>query len=102
MPAKSSKIAGAMLIRRANSAVPASTASRIRNIWNMASTVVQVLPLSVCPEGDRGQRSDSYSLPQIVAVRFGDDLPAIAQFHRHQVIGEVARRQLAAHLDEGC
>jgi hypothetical protein len=32
------------LIRRANSAVPASTASRIRNIWNLASTVFNPVP----------------------------------------------------------
>src|SRR3954462_7013833 len=38
---------------------------------------------------------------QIVAVGFRDDLPAVTQFHRHQIIGEIARRQLAAHLDEG-
>jgi len=39
--------------------------------------------------------------PQIVAVRFGDDLPSVVEFHRHQIVGEIAWRQLAAHLDEG-
>ena len=29
---------------------------------------------------------------QIVAVGFRDDLPAVAEFHRHQIIGEIARR----------
>ena len=37
MPASSSRIAGAVLMRRASSAVPASTASRIRKIWNLDS-----------------------------------------------------------------
>jgi hypothetical protein len=42
------------------------------------------------------------SLAPIVAIRFRDDLPAVAEFHRHQIVGEIERRQLAAHLDEGC
>jgi hypothetical protein len=41
------------------------------------------------------------SIAQVVAVGFRDDLPAILQLHRHQIIGEKARRKLAAHLDEG-
>src|ERR1700682_6539193 len=100
MPASSSRIAGATLIRRASSAVPASAASRIRNIWNLASTLFQILP----PPNWRGSRARSmrrFSLPHIVAVRFGDDLPAVGEFHRHQIVGEIARRQLATHLDEG-
>src|SRR5216683_973583 len=100
MPASSSRIAGATLIRRASSAVPASAASRIRNIWNLASTLFQILP----PLNWRGRRARSmrrFSLPHIVAVRFGDDLPAVGKLHRHQIVGEIARRQLAAHLDEG-
>jgi hypothetical protein len=40
-------------------------------------------------------------LAQIVAVGFRDDLPAVGKFHRHQIVGEVARRQLAADLDKG-
>src|SRR5258705_10918 len=39
--------------------------------------------------------------PQIVAVRFGDDLPSVVEFHRHQIVGEIAWRQRGAHLDEG-
>src|ERR1700675_5160561 len=38
---------------------------------------------------------------QIIAIGFRDDLPAVAELHRHQIVGEIARRQLAAHLDEG-
>jgi hypothetical protein len=38
---------------------------------------------------------------QIVAVGFRHDLPAVAELHRHQLAGEIARRQLAAYLDEG-
>src|ERR1700676_3721155 len=38
---------------------------------------------------------------QIVAVGFRDDLPAVGEFHRHQIVGEIAWRQLAADLDEG-
>src|ERR1700730_1196054 len=100
MPASSRRIAGATLIRRANSAVPASAASRIRNIWNLASTLFQSLP----PLNRRGMQARSMrrsSVPHIVALRFGDDLPAVGKFHRPQIVGEIARRQLAAHLDEG-
>ena len=39
MPASSSRMAGAILVRRATSAVPARTASRIRKIWNLASSM---------------------------------------------------------------
>src|SRR4051812_43828213 len=39
IPLNSSSIAGATLIRRANSAAPASTASRIRKIWKLPSTL---------------------------------------------------------------
>src|ERR1700722_6623391 len=46
-------------------------------------------------------RNANDSFAQIVAVGFGNDLPAVGEFHRHQIIGEIARRQLAAHLDEG-
>src|ERR1700730_7342610 len=100
MPASRTRSAGAMLIRRASSAVPASAASRIRNIWNLASTLFQILP----PPNWRGRQARSMrhsSLPHVVAVRFGDDLPAVGELHRHQIVGEVARRQLAAYLDEG-
>jgi hypothetical protein len=48
-----------------------------------------------------GGREAAPAGAQIVAVGFRDDLPAIFQFHRHQIIGEITRRQLAAHLDEG-
>src|SRR5258708_2983253 len=89
MPASSNRIAGAILTRRANSAVPASTASRIRKIWNLASM----------PSTQR--RGAETSVPQIVPVGLGNDLPAVRKLHRHQVVGEVARGQLAAHLDEG-
>ena len=49
----------------------------------------------------RGRKPEQNYFAQIVAVGFRDDLPAVAQFHRHQIVGEIARRQLAAHLDEG-
>src|SRR5438477_10869619 len=88
-PANSNRIAGAILTRRANSAVPASTTSRIRKIWNLASM----------PSTQR--RGAETSVPQIVAIGFRDDLPAVGKLHRHQIVGEIARRQLAAHLDEG-
>src|SRR6266851_5721315 len=52
------------------------------------------------PQAGRGE-SDSRAdptqtrlFPQIVAVRFGDDLPAVVEFHRHQIVGEIAWRQL--------
>src|SRR6202040_4480581 len=97
IPANSSRIAGATLSRRASSAVPASTASKIKKIWNLAS-----ITAPICPEARQGQcRGRRKLLAQIVAVGFRDDLPAIGQFHRHQIVGEIARRQLAAHLDEG-
>jgi hypothetical protein len=48
-----------------------------------------------------GGKPEWILLAQIVAVGFRDDLPAVTQFHRHQIVGEIARRQLAAHLDEG-
>src|ERR1019366_10753382 len=77
-------------------------------IWNMASTVFRTLRPSICPEAERGQSGEGRarrlkrsSFPQIVAVGLRDDLPAIVKFHRHQIVGEVTRRQLAAHLDEG-
>src|ERR1700722_16326384 len=102
MPASSSRIAGATLIRRASSAVPASTASKIRKIWNLASTTANSLRPSIDAEGERGQCGRrAPSLAHIVTVGFRDDLPAVGKLHRHQIIGEVARRQLAAHLDEG-
>src|ERR1041385_708424 len=41
------------------------------------------------------------SLPQVVAIGFRDDLPAIAELHGHQIVGEIARRQLAAHFYKG-
>src|SRR2546430_15804900 len=46
-------------------------------------------------------RGMTASFPQIVAIRFRYDLPAVGKLHRHQIVGEVARRQLATHLDEG-
>src|SRR5258708_19290104 len=59
------------------------------------------------PQAGRGE-SDSRAdptqtrlFPQIVPVRLRDDPPAVVEFHRHQIVGEIARRQLAAHLDEG-
>src|SRR4051812_28825390 len=39
--------------------------------------------------------------PRIEPVRLRHDLPAACQLHRHQIVGEIARRQLTAHLDEG-
>src|ERR1700694_4178317 len=108
MPASSSRIAGATLNRRASSAVPASTASRIRNIWNLASTVSNSCTGSICPDRRRRQclrnrrgYSREWLVPQIVTIGLGDDLPSVVKLHRHQIVGEVARRQLAAHLDEG-
>src|SRR5207302_10642314 len=103
MPASNNRIAGATLIRRATSAVPASAASRIRKIWNVASTVVRFpLPVQCARTGGGVNAAESgWLLLQIVAIRFRDNLPAVAQFHRHQVVGEIARRQLAARLDEG-
>src|SRR5437016_3255868 len=95
MPATSSRIAGAMLTLRANSAVPASTASRIRNIWNLASTAFRTLRASIDAETGRGQSGSL--LAQIVAVGFRDDLPTIPELHRHQIVGEITRRQLAAY-----
>src|SRR5665213_845739 len=97
MPASSSRIAGAILVRRANSAVPASTASRIRKIWNLASTAVNPLARSICP----GRRRRQCLVFRVITIRLRDDLPAIPELHRHQIVGEIARRQLAAHLDEG-
>src|SRR5436190_1181726 len=63
--------------------------SRIRKICNLASM----------PSTQR--RGAETSVPQIVAIGFRDDLPAVGKLHRHQIVGEIARRQLAAHLDEG-
>src|SRR5205085_11266654 len=100
MPAKSSRIAGAMLTLRAKSAVPASTASRIRNIWNLASTAFAIPP-RLHWSGNRARSIWRSLFAQIVAVGFRDDLPAILQFHRHQIVGEISRRQLATRLDEG-
>src|SRR3954464_11328871 len=45
--------------------------------------------------------SGDISVAQIVAIGFRDDLPTVGQFHCHQVVGEIARWQLAADLDEG-
>src|SRR5206468_7323019 len=78
-------------------------ASRIRKIWNVASTVVRFpLPVQCARTGGGVNAAESgWLLLQIVAIRFRDNLPAVAQFHRHQVVGEITRRQLAAHLDKG-
>jgi hypothetical protein len=43
------------LIRRASSAVPASTASRIRKIWNLASTTSGSRAGSICPARQKRQ-----------------------------------------------
>src|SRR4030081_464756 len=89
-------------MRRATSAVPASTASRIRNIWNLASTVSNSCAGSICTDRWRRQCVESsWLFPHTVAVRLRDDLPSVGEFHFDQIVGEVARRQLAAHLDEG-
>src|SRR6266702_4611699 len=101
MPVNSSRIAGATLNRRASSAVPASTASRIRNIWNLASTASKPSAPQLARKSAAVNSRDRSLLPQIVAVGFRDDLPAVRELHRHQIVGEIARRQLAAHLDEG-
>src|SRR6266478_5038081 len=101
MPATSSRIAGAMSTRRANNAVPASTASRIRNIWNLASTASKPSAPQLARKPGEVNSCDRSLLAQIVAVGFRDDLPAVRELHRHQIVGEIARRQLAAHLDEG-
>src|SRR2546421_8541611 len=36
-------------------------------------------------------RGMTASFPQIVAIRFRYDLPAVGKLHRHQIVGEVAR-----------
>jgi hypothetical protein len=43
------------LMRRASSAAPASTASKITNIWNLASTVRASCAGSICPDRRRRQ-----------------------------------------------
>src|SRR6516164_5328923 len=115
VPARSSRIAGATLTRRAKTAVPASTASRIRKIRNLASTIAPRTRHARASEGRRRftstrvksdslasqEKELSHSLAQIVAVGFRDDAPAVGKFHRHQIVGEIAWWDLAAHLDEG-
>lgn len=46
-------------------------------------------------------RRERRSVLEVVAVGLRDDLPAVGELHGDEVVGEVARRQLATHLDEG-
>src|SRR5580704_2853221 len=91
-PANSSRIAGATLIRRANSAVPASTPSRIRKIWKVASTAFSVssAPQLARKAGKVNLQGSRASSAHIVAVGFRDDPPAVRELHRHQIVGEIA------------
>src|SRR6185369_7956565 len=128
MPAIRSRMAGAILVRRATSAVPATIASRIRKIWNLASSMPSHSPGSrgdvnapVAPTGRTRAGFNRFLtslwpaaatahsmcslargslVPHVVAIGFRDDPPAVGQVHRDEVVGEVARRNLASHLHE--
>src|SRR6185312_10090724 len=64
-----------------------------------ASTATGSLP-PLTWRGSPARSMRQRSVAEVVAVRLRDDSPAVGEFHRDQIVGEIAGRQLASHLDE--
>jgi len=94
------------LIRRAKSAVTRQHRQqnhKISGIWLPTVSPVSCAG-SICPDRRRRQwpwNRGGYSLKSVAVYDLETICHPSVEFHRHQIVGEIARRQLASHLDEG-